>query len=136
MGDEKVVAKPPSVLVSLARAFDEHESKVAAAEESLRVAKRNRDMAEKKFVDQMVTEDIRAIRTAIGGFRTQAVCYPNVKDREIFEAYVKRKKLKWLYTRAIHGSKLRAYVTELMQNGKSIPPGIETFTTTVIRRFK
>jgi len=136
MVEEKVVAKPPSALVSLAKSFSEYEAKVEAAEENLRIAKRDRDMAEKKLVDQMITEDVRAFRTSIGGFRSEAVCYPNVKDRELLNAYVKKKKLNFLFTISIHGSKLKSYVKELMQNGEEVPPGIEPFTKMCVRRFK
>ena len=136
MVEEKVVAKPPSILVSLAKAFCEYEVKVEAAEEALSVAKKNRDRTESKLCEQMTTEGISSFRTAMGGFRNQVMCYPNVKDREKLQAYVKKKKLDWLFTVSIHGTKLRSYVTELMQEGREIPPGIDPYLKNVVRRFK
>ena len=56
-------------------------------------------------------------------------------DKEALQAFVKKKKLTWLYTTAVNGQKLRAWVRELMVEGKKIPPGIEPYTTTEIRRF-
>ena len=133
-----VVDSPPSALVSLAKAFNQADRDVEELEQKVSVAKARRAAAEKKLVDEMVTQSIQSFRTPFGGFRSEAVVYPNVRDKEAFEAYVakNKKKLGFLFTMHVHGGKLRSYVKELMVNGDPIPSGIEPYTTSVIRRFK
>lgn len=132
-----VEAAPPSALVTLAKKFNEADAYVVELEEQVKVAKQRRATAEKKLVDEMITQQIPSFRTPFGGFRSEAVVYPNVINREALNEYVeKNKKLKFLYTIAVNGQKLKSYVKELLQQGEEIPPGIEPFTANVIRRFK
>jgi len=137
MSEEAVVTKAPTALVNLAKEYSAADKVVEQLDEKLKEAKRVLAAAEKRLVDQMVTEGMKAFRTdGIGGFRTQVMVYPNVTDRELLNSYVKKKKLSWLFTVSIHGTKLRSYVKELMENGKPVPPGIEPYMATEIRRFK
>ena len=134
---ETEVKAPPSILVRLAKAYKDIDMRVAEIEEQLKKTKASRAAAEKKLVDEMITQQVKSFKTdSLGGFRTQACVYPNVIDREILNAYVKKKKLTWLYTMSIHGGKFRAFVKELMEQGKKIPPGIEPYTCTEIRQYK
>lgn len=134
---EIVDKNPPSILVRFAKALTDAENEVTRIEEELKKAKVKRDIKEKALVEEMITQQVKSFKTdAFGGFRTQAVVYPNVKDREAFTEYVVKKKLKWLYTNSINGQKLRSFVKELIEQGKPIPPGIEPYTTTEIRTFK
>ena len=131
------VSRPPSILIRLAQAFATARAEVEMQEDGLKKAKAYAAVQEKKLVEEMITQRIKTFKTdTIGGFRTQPVCYPNVVDREALDAYVKKKKLGWLLTKSINGGKLRAFVTELMEQSKPIPPGIEPYTTTEIRRYK
>ena len=128
---------PPSILIRLARSFNEADANVERIEEQLKSAKKVRAAKERALVDEMITQQVKSFKTnAFGGFRTQAVVYPNVKDKELLTSYIKKKKLDWLYTTSVHGQKLRSFVKELMEQGKPIPPGIEPYTTTEIRRYK
>ena len=130
-------AVTPSILTKFARAFSDAEAFVEKKTEELKKAKAASAVLEKKLVDEMITQQLKSFKTdRDGGFRTQAVVYPNVKDREALEEYVKKKKLQWLLTKSINGQKLRSFITELMEQGKPIPPGVEPFTTTEIRRYK
>ena len=134
---ETVAPHPPKALVRLALAFDGAEKEVERLESLVKTAKAVAMRAEKKFVDEMITQDVESFRTPeIGGFRRQVCVYPNVKDREALGAWVKKKKLTWLYTTAVNGNKLRSFVKELLENGKAVPPGIEPYMQTEIRRFK
>lgn len=137
MGESAVVSAPPSVLVKLASAFVEADRRVDEAEEGLKKLKMFRDMAEKKLADQMTTERMKSFRTeAMGGFNVQVQAYPNVTDKEALGAWVRKKKLTWMYTTAVNGSKLKAYVRELLEKGKPLPPGTDAYLRPVIRRFK
>ena len=128
---------PPSILIKFATAFTQAEAVVDKLTEDLKTAKAFSALKEKALVDEMITQQVKSFKTDLfGGFRTQAVVYPNVKDREALTAYVVKKKLKWLYTNSINGQKLRSYIKELIEQGKTIPPGIEPYTTTEIRRYK
>lgn len=139
MRGAKAAAKeeaPPSVLVAFAKAYQDTDSKVEGLEQQLKEAKASRDSAEKKLVDEMITQQVKSFKAdGLGGFRVQAVVYPNVKDREALSSYVKEQKLDWLFTVSIHGQKLRSFVKELMEQGKQIPPGIEPYIATEIRRY-
>ena len=136
--NEEVVTKPPSILMRLARQYASEEANVEVVEERLKDAKRKRSTAEKKLTEEMITQRVKAFKTEdVGGFRTQAVVYPNIRDREALNAYVKKRKtLAWLFTMSINGAKLKSFVKELMEQGKPIPPGIEPYVTTEIRRYK
>lgn len=138
MPGPEVVEAPTSVLVSLARAYVDADKRVEEAEELLKGLKKTREMAEARLADQMVTEAVKSFKTTeFGGFRWQTEVYPNVVDRDVLNAYVKKtKKLEFLYTVSVNGTKLRSYVKELMQASKPIPPGIDPFLKNVIRRFK
>jgi hypothetical protein len=137
MAETEVTARPPSILTRFAKALADAELEVARIEEQLKKAKAYAAVREKKLVEEMITQEVKSFKTEFsGGFRTQAVVYPNVTDREALEVYIKKKKLQWLLTKALHGGKLRAFITELMEQGKPIPPGIEPYTTTEIRRYK
>ena len=128
---------PPSILIRFAKAFTDAEAKVEKIEAELKAAKAFSKMKEKALVEEMITQQVKSFKTnAFGGFRTQTVVYPNVKDRDALTAYVVKKKLTWLYTNTVNGQKLRSYVKELMEQGKAIPPGIEPFTQTEIRQYK
>lgn len=128
---------PPSILVKLAREYTVSDTIVGQTEIKLKEVKVKRAIAEKKLVDEMTTQQVKSFKTdRLGGFRTQVMVYPNVKDREVLLAYIKKRKLQWLFTTSIHGQKLRSFVTELMEQSKPIPPGIEPFTKTEIRRYK
>lgn len=134
---DKIDRNPPSILIRFAKAYTDADAKVAEVEEQLKAAKAFRDKKEKALVDEMITQQVKSFKTENhGGFRTQAVVYPNVKDREAFTEYVVKQKLKWLYTNSINGQKLRSFVKELIEQGKPIPPGIEPYTTTEIRQYK
>lgn len=134
---EAPVAAPPSVLVKLASAFVETERRVDEAEAALKKLKVSRDIAEKKLAEEMRTHDMKSFRTeSMGGFNVQIAVYPNVKDKEALGAWVKKKKLDWLYTTNVNGNKLRAFVRELLEKGKSLPPGTDAYMAPVIRRFK
>lgn len=138
MTREAMVAAPPTVLIRLARQFAAAQNEVEVAEKQLKDLKAKTAIIEKKFVDEMVTQQMRSFKTDdLGGFRTQAVVYPNVTDRDALNTYVERnkKRLAFLYTVSVHGGKLKSFVKELMENGKPIPPGIEPYMATVIRRF-
>lgn len=126
----------PAVLTTLAKELTEKEQIIEKLEANLKEAKENAAGAEKKLLDEMITQGVKAFKTTeLGGFRSQAVMYPNVVDKEALQKYVKTKKLTFLYTTNVNGTKLRSYVKELMENGKKLPPGIDPFTTTVIRKF-
>lgn len=133
--EEQVTSAPPA-LVPLAVEYAEAEAKVKALEVELKAAKSHLETSEKKLVEEMITQQLKSFKAeGLGGFRAQAVVYPNVVDREVLNRYVKKHKLDWLFTVSVNGSKLRAWVKELMGEGKKIPPGIEPYTTTEIRRF-
>lgn len=137
MPETAVNEAPPSVLVSLAKELNKASTEVEVQDAKLKKLKAVEAAIEKKLVDEMLTQQVRSFRTDFGGFRSEAVVYPNVTDKEILAAYVKKnKKLSFLYSVSVHGGKLRSYVKELLQQGKKIPPGIEPFTMTEIRRFK
>lgn len=127
-----------SVLANMAKRFVDADAAVERAEEALKGLKKTRDIAESRLVDQMTTESVKSFKTVnFGGFRSAVEVYPNVVDREALNAYVKKtKKLAFLYTTNIHGTKLRSFVRELMEASKPIPPGIDPYMKTVIRRFK
>lgn len=133
-----VAAVPTSVLVNFAKRYVDADSAVERAEESLKALKVTREIAEKKLVEQMTTEQVKSFKTEnFGGFRSQVEVYPNIVDRDVLNAYVKkRKSLEFLYTVSINGTRFKSYVKELMQNSKAIPPGVDPFLKTVIRRFK
>lgn len=134
---EAVVVDPPKALINLAAAYDLAEKEVEKADLELKSRKKQLAAIEKKFADQMITEGMKSIRTqGFGGFRTEIGVYTNVKDKEQLETFVKKKKLKWLYSVNIHGGKLKSYIKELLADKKAIPPGIELFTPVEIRRFK
>lgn len=136
MKESAMVEAPPASLVALAREMVGAEKVVEDLNLKLKEAKAQAEIAEKKLVDEMITQEVKAFKTEdMGGFRAQAVVYPNVTDREALNAFVKKKKLDWLFTIAVNGQKLKSYVKELMENGKKIPPGIEPYTATVIRHF-
>lgn len=132
------VEAPTSVLVSLAKSFVDANQRVDEAEELLKGLKKTREIAEARLADQMITEAVKSFKTTeFGGFRTQVEVYPNVTDREVLNAYVKKtKKLEFLYSVSVNGTKLKSYVKELMTANRPIPPGIDPFLKTVIRRFK
>lgn len=137
MSEEAVVTKPPTALVNLARSFDAADKEVELLEEKLKEAKKKRSMFESKLVEEMITQQVQSFRSPnFGGFRQQICVYPNVKDKEVLGAWVRKKKLTFLYTTAIHGQKLKAFVKERMENGESVPPGVEPFLKTEIRRFR
>lgn len=137
MNEDEETAAPPSILVQLAAAYTRAEAEVDNIKQTLKNAEVRRDIAEKKLTEEMITQQVKSFKAnGLGGFRTQAVVYPNVKDREAFNAYIKKKKLTWLYTMSVNGQKLRAFTKELLEQGKPIPPGIEPYTTTEIRRYK
>lgn len=129
---------PTTALTNLARRFVDASNAVDIAEEQLKKLKVVREIAEKKLADQMTTEQVKSFKTdQFGGFRQQVEVYPNVTDREVLNAYVKkRKSLEFLYTVSINGTKLRSFCRELMENSKPIPPGIDPFLKTVVRRYK
>lgn len=95
-------------------------------------------IVQRKFVEAMKTEGFKSIRLEkLGGFRTQVEVYPNKTDPEKLSAYIKkRKSLAFLWTTSINGSKLKSWVKELMEQGKPLPPGIDPYTETQIRRYK
>lgn len=132
------VAQESAVLVGLAKKYVAADQEVEKAEEALKKLKMFREIAEKKLVDQMVTEGVKSFRSLdLGGFRQQVEVYPNITDREVLNAFVKkRKSLDFLYTVSINGTKFKSYVKELMEQSKPIPPGVDPFLKTVIRRFK
>ncbi len=134
--DEKKAAKTPAALAALAKALVEATQRIDAAKESLTKANIHYDIVEKKLVDQMTTENVRAFRTLdLGLFYSQVEAYPRIVDKAVLDAFVKkRKSLKFLYTVSINGGKLKAYVKELMQASKPIPPGLDPFLKTVVRR--
>ena len=136
--EEAVNAAPPSVLVLLAKELTKVVTKVEAAEEELKSLKAQEATVEKKLVDEMVTQEVKSFKVdGLGGFRTQAVVYPNVIDREALNAAIKKNKdWKGLIKESINGNTLRSLVKELMEQGKKIPAGIEPYTATEIRRFK
>lgn len=128
---------PPSALVRLAKTFIEATVIVDDLDEKLKIAKSRRLTAEKKLADEMVTHQIALFKTPLGRFRTEPVCYPNVVDRDALEEYANsRKDLKFLLTKSVHGGKLRSYVTECLEQGKEIPPGIDPYTQIVVRHTK
>ena len=91
-----------------------------------------------KFVEAMKTEGISSFRIdGLGGFRTQVEVYPNTKDKEALAAFIKkRKNLNFLWTTSVNGTKLKSWVKELMEQGKPLPPGIDPYNETQIRRYK
>ena len=133
-----VTAAPSSALVGLAKRYVDASNAVDAAEEVLKRLKVTKEIAEKKLADEMTTQDVKSFKSdALGGFRQFVEVYPNVTDREVLNAYVKkRKSLEFLYTVSINGTKLRSFCRELMANSKPIPPGIDPFLKTVVRRYK
>src|SRR3990167_3905631 len=135
---ESTVVAPPSSLVKIAKELVLASNRVEELTETLKSAKAQEADIENKLVDQMVTEQVKAFKAdGLGGFRTQAVVYPNVVDREALNAYVQKNKktLGFLYSVSVNGTKLRSFVKELIEQKKKIPPGIEPYTTTEIRRF-
>ena len=132
---DAVVEDPPSILVKLAREYNDLRAVVEEKEEALKKLKEEKDSAAKKLVDEMTTQAIKSFKTEFGGFRTQAVVYPNVKDREALNSYVVENKLDWLYTTMVNGTKLKSWVRELMEAGKPIPPGLDPYTAIEVRRF-
>lgn len=127
-----------AVLVGMAKKYVAADKDVEEAEDRLKKLKAIREIAEKKLVDQMTTEGVRSFRSLdLGGFRQQVEVYPNITDREVLNAFVKkRKSLDFLYTVSINGTKFKSYVKELMEQSKPVPPGVDPFLKTVIRRFK
>jgi hypothetical protein len=133
----ETVVSPPKALVNLAQKYSLADQEVERLEEKLKEAKKTRAIAESKLVDQMTTEQVQSFRTSgMGGFRCQVCVYPNVTDREALGAWVKKRKLDWLYTTNVNGQKLKGFVKELLENGKTVPPGVDPFLKTEIRRFK
>ena len=54
-----------------------------------------------------------------------------------FEEFVNsHKTMHFLLNRSVNGQKFKSYVRELKANCVELPPGVETFDKTVIRRFK
>lgn len=96
--------------------------------------------SQRKFVEAMKDEGVKSFRLdKLGGFRTQVEVYVNVtKDGKVeLQAFVKKRKaLKFLWTTTINGSKLKSWVKELMEQGKKLPPGIDPYQETQIRRYK
>jgi len=134
---ETVVDAPPRVLVTLAQKFDQADQDVEKLEAQLKEAKRVRAACESKLVDQMTTEQVQSFRTVgIGGFRQQVCTYPNVTNKKALAAWLKRCKMDWMYTTSVNGQKLKGFVRELLENGKTVPPGVNPFMKTEIRRFK
>lgn len=134
---QRVVDNPPTALVGLVDALLKAEQRVEELDEQLKAAGKVAEAAEKKLLDEMVTQQINSFRTPnLGGFRSEVVVYPNVKDKEGLNEYVKKEKLDWLFTVSIHGGKLKSWVKELMSQGKDLPPMIDPFVTSKIRRFK
>ena len=132
----QVAEVPPSALVPLAVEYTRAETEVKTLEGKLKEAKVCLEAAEKKLVDEMVTQQLKSFKAeGLGGFRAQAMVYPNVVDKEALGRYVKKYKLDWLFTTAVNGSKLRAWVRELLEQGTMIPPGIDPYTTMESRRF-
>lgn len=127
-----------AVLVGMAKKYVAADQAVEALEEQLKALKVRREIAEKSLVEQMTTEGVKSFRSMeLGGFRQQVEVYPNITDREVLNAYVKkRKSLEFLYTVSINGTRFKSYVKELMQHSKPIPPGVDPFLKTVVRRFK
>ncbi len=134
---QAVAEAPTSALVNLAKKFVEASNAVDAAEEQLKKLNVAKDIIEKKLTDAMVTEGMKSFKTEdFGGFRSQQMVYPNIVDKEVLGAFIKkRKSLNFLYTVSVNGSKLRSYVQELMEQSKPIPPGIDPFVKARIRRF-
>ena len=136
--EERHIAKvAPTSLLSLAKKLLEVDARVEEAQEALTKANIAYEVAEKKLVDQMITENVRAFRTTNHGlFYSQVKAYPRIVDKDALETYVKKhkKKLGFLYTVSINGNKLGAYVREAMQQNKPIPPGLDPYLKTVIRR--
>ena len=65
--------------LTMAQAYDAADKAVDQAELALKALKQKRDFAEKKLVDQMVTEGIPSFRTdGFGGFRQEVCVYPRV----------------------------------------------------------
>jgi hypothetical protein len=137
MGKSAVVPKASAVLVNLAKAYTAATAAVDKADEELKKLKKIQTAAELKLADHMMTEGLQSFRAdGLGGFRTKVEVYPSVKDRPLFEDFVRKNKLDFLFTTAIHGQKFKSYVRELVENGKPVPTGVDTFMKTVIRRFK
>jgi len=137
MAKTAVVPKAPAALVNLAKAYTAATAAVDKAEEELKKLKKVQTAAELKLADHMVTEGLQSFRAdGFGGFRTQVEVYPSIKDKIVFEEHVKKNKLDFLYTTSIQGQKFKGYIRELVGDGKPVPPGVDTFMKTVIRRFK
>lgn len=133
-----VEAAPPSALVRLATLFNQADEAVEESKKKLSEAQIRKIVAEKKLVEEMITQSIRAFRTPFGGFRSEATVRPNVKaeDKEKMQQYVKRhKSLAFLYTVSIHGGKFKTWVKECLEQGKELPEFIDPGPVTVIRRF-
>ena len=133
---KEVVDSPPRALVTLASKFDQAEKEADRLEELLKKAKETRRSAEKKLVEEMVTQDVESMRvTGLGLIRRQVCVYANVTDREALNTWIKRRKsLAGMFTITVNGSKLKAFVRELLENGKPAPPGCEPYLQTEIRR--
>ena len=129
MSKTAVVENAPKVLINLARAYREADKAVDDLDAKRKEAERVRYFAEKRLLDQMVTEEIKSFKVeGLGGFRKEVKAYPNIVDRLAMEKWIKRHKdARSLFTMSVHAGKLKTFVRERLENGETIPDGVETF---------
>ncbi len=130
-------AKPSKALVRNAKTFIEAKEELDDAKQEKAAAEEKVKKVQKKFVEAMKSAGVSSFKAdKLGGFRTQVVMYPNKKDEVALTKYIKRRKsLAFLYTTSINGQKFKAWVKELREQGKPLPPGIDPYEETQIRRY-
>ena len=137
MVDKEEARPAPRPLVRMAAAYAEADAAVDAADARLKDAKLARSRAEKRLVDTMTTEEIQNFRADnLGLFYSEVCVYANVKDKDALHAWLRRRRMKDMFSVSVHGSRLRALTKELLADGKAPPAGVEPFIQTEIRRRK
>lgn len=130
-------SKGSKVLVTHAKRFIKAKEELDGCKKKKSAAEEKLKRVQKDFAEAMKSEQVRSFKNdKLGGFRTQIELYPNNKKDGVFEKWVKRRKsLKFLWTTNVNGSKLKAWVKELKEQGKPLPPGLDPYEETQIRRY-
>ena len=133
----KEEGKASKVLIRYANELIKADESLEAAIENKKEREAMYRRTEKKLADAMKTAGLKSFKAdGIGGFRTHIETYPNTKDKAALVAFIKkRKSLKFLWKVAINGNTLKAWVKELMEQGKKLPPGVDPYIETQIRRY-
>lgn len=133
----KEEGKASRVLKKYAKKWISVLEELEEAEKERKKAEAKKRDVQRQFADAMMGEGISSFKIeGLGGFRTQVEVYPNIKNKELVASYIKKRKtLKFLYSVRIDGNRFKCWIKELMEQGKPIPPGIDPYKETQIRRY-